>query len=143
MFINNKLACHQQQQVQKNIQNSSTYSFFNLLTCDALLGKVEPLLPEHRERLYPPTETLSMFLAQAMNTDRSCQNIVNQSAIQKVAGGIIPGSTGTGGYCKARKSEHFSTARRSKAWLRFSYLQTGWDHLSSQRRSVKRSNGTL
>jgi hypothetical protein len=38
---------------------------------DALLNKAEELLPEHRKRLYPPTETLSIFLAQAMNVDRS------------------------------------------------------------------------
>ena len=45
-----------------------SYSFFNLLTSEVLLDKVEELLPGgHRERLYPPTETLSLFLAQAMN----------------------------------------------------------------------------
>jgi hypothetical protein len=93
----------QQNRIQKNIKNSNTHSFFNLLTCDALLNKVESQLPDHRERLYPPTETLSMFLAQAMNPDRSCQNIVNQAAIQKVAIGLPPNSTFTGGYCKARK----------------------------------------
>jgi len=93
----------QQNRIQSNIQNSSTHSFFNLLTCDALLNKVESQLPEHRERLYPPTETLSMFLAQAMSSDRSCQNIVNQTAVQKVAIGLPPSSTFTGGYCKARK----------------------------------------
>jgi len=93
----------QQNRIQNNIINSSTHSFFNLLTCDALLNKVESQLPEHRERLYPPTETLSMFLAQAMSSDRSCQNIVNQTAIQKVTAGLYPNSTHTGGYCKARK----------------------------------------
>jgi hypothetical protein len=74
-----------------------------LLTSDALLSKVTSLLPEHRERLYPPTKTLSMFLAQAMSSDRSCQSIVNQASIQKVAGGLTPGSTTTGGYCRVRK----------------------------------------
>ena len=80
-----------------------TYSFFNLLTSDALLDTVERLLPTHRERLYPPTETLSMFLAQALSADRSCQNIVNQSAVQRLAGGLPVGSTGTGAYCLARQ----------------------------------------
>jgi hypothetical protein len=55
---------------------------------DALLNKAEELLPEHRKRLYPPTETLSMFLAQAMNVDRSCQNIVNQAIFHRLAGGL-------------------------------------------------------
>lgn len=83
--------------------NSDSYSFFNLLTSEALLDKVEELLPNHRERLYPPTETLSMFLAQAMSADRSCQNVVNQAALQRLAGGLSSASSHTGGYCRARK----------------------------------------
>ena len=94
---------HQHNRVKAYRESSNSYSFFNLLTSDTLLDKVEKLLPEHRERLYPPTETLSMFLAQAMSADRSCQNIVNQAALQRFAGGLTPGSTHTGGYCRARQ----------------------------------------
>lgn len=84
--------------------NCDSYSFFNLLTSDRLLDNVEALLPAvHRERLYPPTETLSMFLSQAMSADRSCQHIVNQATLQRLAGGLTTGSTCTGGYCLARK----------------------------------------
>ena len=36
--------------------------FFNLLTAPELLQMTESLLPEHRERLYPPTLALSMFM---------------------------------------------------------------------------------
>ena len=103
MQITSASVKHQQRRVQSHRKNCSSYRFFNLLTSDTLLDKVEALLPEHRERLYPPTETLSMFLAQAMNADRSCQNIVNQAALQRVAGGVSASSTGTAGYCRARK----------------------------------------
>lgn len=69
-----------------------------------MLSKVEELLPEsHRERQFPPTETLSMFLAQAMSEDRSCQKAVNEAAIKRVVGGLSPCSTATGGYCRARQ----------------------------------------
>jgi hypothetical protein len=82
--------------LKKYQSNSNSYSFFNLLTSDALFNKVEELLPEHRKRLYPPTETLSMFLAQTMNDARSCQNLVNQAALQRLHGGlntgILPGT---------------------------------------------------
>ncbi|MEN8133834.1 MAG: IS4 family transposase, partial [Pseudomonadota bacterium] len=94
---------HQRHRIQAYQTNSNSYRFFNLLTSDTLLNKTEELLPEHRERLYPPTETLSMFLAQAMNPDRSCQNIVNQAALHRLAGGLSVGSTHTGGYCRARQ----------------------------------------
>lgn len=56
----------QQRQVRSQVRNSDAYGFFNLLTGPELFDKVESVLPEHRERLFPPTETLSMFLAQAL-----------------------------------------------------------------------------
>ena len=94
---------HQQSRLNAYRENCDSYRYFNLLTSNALLDKVEALLPGHRERLYPPTETLSMFLAQAMSADRSCQSIVNQAAVQRLIGGLSAGSTYTGGYCRARQ----------------------------------------
>jgi hypothetical protein len=75
---------------------------FNLLTGPELFDRVEALVPEHRERLFPPTETLSMFLAQALSADGSCRQVVNDAIVKRVVGGMTPGSTDTGGYCKAR-----------------------------------------
>ena len=103
MVINNKLSRHLQQRTQKRAKNTDSNKFFNLLTSPELLSTVEDLLPEHRERLYPPTETLSMFLAQALNEDRSCQKAVNDAAIQRIAGGLPTISTATGAYCRARQ----------------------------------------
>jgi hypothetical protein len=64
---------------------------------------VEALLPAHRERLFPPTETLSMFLSQAMSADRSCQKAVDEAAIKRLTGGLPRCSTHTGAYCRARQ----------------------------------------
>ena len=61
----------QQRRIRNHIQHSDTDTFFNLLTRPELLGEVESLVPQHRERLFPPTETLSMFVAQALSADRS------------------------------------------------------------------------
>jgi hypothetical protein len=94
---------HQQKRVHHYAANSDAYAFFNLLTGPELLDPVESLLPEHRERLFPPTETLSMFLAQAMNADRSCQRAVNESALKRMMGGLALCSTHTGAYCRARQ----------------------------------------
>ena len=94
---------HQQQRVHRHAANSDTYAFFNLLTSQELLVAVESLLPEHRERLFPPTETLSMFLAQAMSADRSCQKAVDDAAIKRLMGGLPLCSTHTGAYCRARQ----------------------------------------
>jgi hypothetical protein len=94
----------QQSSFRKLVANhADCHSIFNLLTSDDLLDQVEGLLPDHRERLFPPTETLSMFVAQVFSQDRSCQNIVNQAATKSLVSGRTPCSTHTGGYCKARQ----------------------------------------
>ncbi len=82
---------------------SDCLSTFNLLTNDLLFDEVEKLLPNHRERLFPPTETLAMFVTQALSADRSCQHVVNQAAVQRLVTGLPACSTHTGGYCKARQ----------------------------------------
>jgi hypothetical protein len=92
----------QQQRVRSQVRNSDAYGFFNLLTGPELFDKVESVLPQHRERRFPPTETLSMFLAQALSADRSCQKAVDEAAIKRLAAGLAPCSTHTGAYCRAR-----------------------------------------
>lgn len=94
---------YQQRRVHTRAANTDSYDFFNLLTSSQLLNDMESLLPDHRERLFPPTETLSMFLAQALSADRSCQKAVNETAIKRLAGGLAGCSTRTGAYCQARK----------------------------------------
>lgn len=44
-----------------------------------------------------------MFLAQALGSGRSCQQIVNQAVVQRLLGGLSDSSTHTGGYCRARQ----------------------------------------
>jgi len=72
----------QQRFIQSQRIESDCQSTFNLLTSDILLDEVKKRLPEHRERLFPPTETLAMFVAQALSADRSCQDAVNQTDVQ-------------------------------------------------------------
>ena len=100
---NNRSALPQQHRIQRHAATSDAFSFFNQLTSPDLLDTLESALPEHRERLFPPTETLSMFLAQAMQADHSCQNIVNDSAVKRLTCHLPKCSTNTGGYCKARQ----------------------------------------
>jgi hypothetical protein len=95
---------HQQQRrLQQHAGQLDTVDFFNLLTSDSLLDQVEAHLPQHRERLYPPTVTLSMFVMQALSADRSCQQAVNAWAAQRAAEGLSPQSIRTAGYCRARE----------------------------------------
>ena len=76
--------------------------FFNLLTGPQLLDRLDGLLPDHRERLFPPTETLSMFLAQVLSADGSCRHAVDDAAVKRLIAGLTPHSTNTSAYCQAR-----------------------------------------
>ena len=102
MHPSHRPAKGQQPRVRKYAGSADSYAMFNLLTAPELFDHVEGLLPAHRERLFPPTETLSMFLAQALSADGSCRQVVNDAMVKRVLSGITPGSTDTGGYCKAR-----------------------------------------
>ncbi len=93
----------QQQRIRHYAEASDAFRFFNQLTSPELFDALEASLPEHRERLFPPTETLSMFMAQAMKSDRSCQSIVNEAAVSRLRHGLPSCSTKTGAYCKARQ----------------------------------------
>jgi len=89
--------------VRHQVDNTSAVDFFNLLTGPELLELTDAHLPEHRERLYPPTVTLSMFIQQVLSEDGSCQRAVNGWAAQCTAEGLPFKSVRTGGYCRARQ----------------------------------------
>ena len=96
-------ACVQQQRrVRHQAANTDSYAFFNLLTGPRLFEQVVAVAGD-RERLFAPTETLSMFLAQTLSADRSCQQAVNDAAVKRLVGGLPRCSTHTGAYCKARQ----------------------------------------
>jgi hypothetical protein len=81
-------------------------------------GAMFTLLPKHGERLLPPTERLSMFLAQVLSADGICRQAVHGAMVKRVISGMEPGKTNTGGYCKAR-------ARLPRTLVATLALQTG------------------
>ena len=93
----------QQRAGRCRVRQGTAVDFFNLLTGPELLHLAEEHLPEHRERLYPPTVTLAMFIKQCLDEDGSCQRAVNGWAAQCVAEGLPPHSVRTGAYCRARQ----------------------------------------
>jgi len=89
--------------IRQGVLHQGAVDFFNVLTGPLLLELTEAYLPEHRERLYPPTVALSMFIKQALEDDGSCQRAVNGWAAQHAAEGLSPHSVRTGAYCRARQ----------------------------------------
>jgi hypothetical protein len=103
MDARRQAALHQRQRARRHAASTDANTFISLLSRPDLLDCIEALLPHHRKRLFPPTETLSMFMAQALSTDRSCQKAVDDLAIKRLRVGSAPCSTHTGGYCRARQ----------------------------------------
>lgn len=103
MHATDKVNIRQCRTIAAKAGSVDAHAFFNLLTGPELFDAVELALPPHRERLFPPTETLSMFLAQSLSADRSCQRAVNDGAIKRLIAGLTPCSTHTGAYCRARQ----------------------------------------
>ena len=92
----------QQRRVRREAETADSLSMFNVLTGPQLLNAVEGHLPPHRERLYPPTTVLAMFVAQALSADGSCREAVNVAMTNRLIAGLEMGSADTGAYCKAR-----------------------------------------
>jgi hypothetical protein len=66
----------QRDDIHRQSTRTGAVDLFNLLTGPELLEMTETYQPEHRERLYPPTVTLSMFMKPVLEGDRSCQRAV-------------------------------------------------------------------
>lgn len=57
-----------------------------------------------------------MFLGQALSTDRSCQNAVDEAAVKRLATGLRVCSTHTGAYCRARQRLPFEGVQSLARW---------------------------
>ncbi len=101
MHPNHRPATRQQQRVRHNASNADSCTMFNLLTGPQLPDRVQELVPDYHEQLFPPTETLSIFVARTPLADRSCRQVVDDAMVKRVTDALRPGSTDTGGYCKA------------------------------------------
>ena len=128
--------------ILQGVRCQRAVDFFNVLTGPSLLELTEAHLPEHRERLYPPTVALSMFIKQALEEDGSCQRAVNGWAAQRAAEGLHPQSVGTGAYCKARQrlpAKMVMALTRETGKLLCAQAKTGWRWCG---RTVKLVDGT-
>lgn len=135
-------SAQQQRCLAKHTQKVDANHFFNLLTDSRMLDMVEAQLPEHRERQFPPTVTLAMFLGQIMSADGSCQNAVNEAIVARLLADMKPGSVNTSGYCQARQrlpQEMVGTLARQIGALLGEQIPPAW---LWQGRPVKLVDGT-
>ena len=128
--------------IRQGVRRQRAVDFFNVLTGPLLVELPEAHLPAHRERLYPPTVTLSMFIKQVLEADGSCQRAVNRWAAQRAAEGFSSNSVHTGAYCRARQrlpAEMVMALTRETGNLLCAQADSGWRWRG---RTVKLVDGT-
>ena len=64
---------------------------------------VSALETPHRERIYPPLDTLRLFVGQVLSADRACQDVVGRRLSERIAQGQSENALNTGAYCDARQ----------------------------------------
>jgi len=69
---------------QQFLQNNSGV-FDQALGEQELAALVSELLTPYRERIYPPLETLRLFVGQALSADRACQDVVGRRLSERIA----------------------------------------------------------
>lgn len=76
---------------------------------DRMLGEqematmVSGLVEPYRERIYPPLDTLRLFVGQVLSADRACQDVVGRRLSERIAQGQSASALNTGSYCDARR----------------------------------------
>ena len=61
------------------------------------------LVEPYRERIYPPLDTLRLFVGQVLSSDRACQDVVGRRLSERIAQGQSVSALNTGAYCDARQ----------------------------------------
>ena len=83
MPIISQIHLSKQTKIKNHAKNITATDFLELLSNDELRSILEDNIPEYREQIYTPMQTLSMFSAQALNEDSSCSKAVNDLIISK------------------------------------------------------------
>lgn len=118
-----------QQRLVSHLRSSSAEEFMDVLAGPELMSSLQALVPAHRQRVFLPERTLSMFMAQALSADPACQNAVNAAVLQRIATGQPACSSRTGGYCQARArlpTQAVSTLARRAGQMVSAHMSPAW-----------------
>lgn len=115
---------------------------------DQALGEKEvaalasELLTPYRERIYPPMDTLRLFVGQALSADRACQDVVGRRLSERIAQDQLANALNTGSYCDARSRLPIALPTTLGAMLGERLESAAPSHWRWQNRSVKLFDGT-
>jgi hypothetical protein len=126
---------------QQFLQNNSGV-FDQALGEQAFAARVGELLTPYRERIYPPLETLRLFVGQALSADRACQDVVGRRLSERIAQGQSASALNTGAYCDARSRLPVALPTTLGAILGERLESAAPSHWRWQNRPVKLFDGT-
>lgn len=88
---------------RRQFLQDDTGAFDQALGNQEITAVVSELVAPHRERIYPPLDTLRLFVGQVLSADRACQDVVGRRLSERIAQGQSVSALNTGSYCDARK----------------------------------------
>ena len=95
-----------------------------------------------RERIYPPLDTLRLFVGQVLSADRACQDVVGRRLSERIAQGQSANALHTGAYCDARQRLPTALPTALGAMIGKRLESAAPSHWRWQGRSVKLFDGT-
>src|SRR3989338_5022965 len=135
--VRQKIAMLKQQFLQ-----SDTGLFDQALGEHEIEAVMRELVDSHRERIYPPLDTLRLFVWQVLSADRACQDVVGRRLSERINQGQSASALNTGSYCDARSRLPVTLPTTLSATLGERLESTAPSPWRWQGRSVKLFDGT-
>jgi len=89
--------------LKQQFLQSGTGTFTQVLGDQEIAAVVAELVAPYRERIYPPLDTLRLFVGQVLSSDRACQDVVGRRLSERTAQGQSASALSTSAYCDARQ----------------------------------------
>ena len=116
--------------------------FDQMLGEQEMTAMVDGLVGPYRERIYPPLDTLRLFVGQVLSADRACQDVVGRRLSERINQGQSASALNTGSYCDARSRLPVTLPTTLSATLGERLESTAPSPWRWQGRSVKLFDGT-
>src|SRR4030065_1160743 len=89
--------------LKRQFLQGDTGVFAQVIGDQEIAAVANELVEPHGERIYPPLDTLRLFVGQVLSADRACQDVVGRRLSESIAQGQLPSAINTGAYCDARQ----------------------------------------
>jgi len=129
--------------LRRQFLQSNAGVFDRVLGDHEVAAVVSEQVAPYRERIYPPLDTLRLFVGQVLSADRACQDVVGRRLSERIAQGQSVSALNTGSYCDARQRLPVSLPKTLGATIGERLESMAPSRWQWQGRSVKLFDGTI